>query len=297
MDKFYYVSSGGTVRGSDGELYHWGWKKKDAKYIKRERKNGKWVYTYPEDQTDKGKSPTGKTTLYDMGKANQSTNSGKGNSTRYNTGVANQVAEAQKEQKKAERQGQIDKAKDALGKFVDGVKDKWEDAKEERKKDWEESKERGTETAKKEATKYDGGIKIRGNRAKDIHAQFTDSDHWLSGTTTIESLTSVNTQYRRGKLERFIDTAKEYIKDRLGYDERDAYRTARLKEAAERVNARRDDSGNSAGKQKANDDTVAKARRDRAEAEDAYFDTALGKLEKARKAGEEWLDKLFGRER
>lgn len=31
------------------ELYHWGWKKKDHKYIKRERVNGKWVYTYPED--------------------------------------------------------------------------------------------------------------------------------------------------------------------------------------------------------------------------------------------------------
>lgn len=49
MDKLYYASSDGTVRGSDGELYHWGWKKKDAKYIKREWKNGKWVYTYPSD--------------------------------------------------------------------------------------------------------------------------------------------------------------------------------------------------------------------------------------------------------
>ena len=42
--------------GSDGELYHWGWKKKDAKYIKRERKNGKWVYTYPEENKS-GKTP------------------------------------------------------------------------------------------------------------------------------------------------------------------------------------------------------------------------------------------------
>lgn len=38
--------------GSDGELYHWGWKKKDAKYIKREWKNGKWQYTYPYDPVD-----------------------------------------------------------------------------------------------------------------------------------------------------------------------------------------------------------------------------------------------------
>ena len=43
--------------GSDGELYHWGWKKKDAKYIKRERKNGKWVYTYPEDLNNSSKKP------------------------------------------------------------------------------------------------------------------------------------------------------------------------------------------------------------------------------------------------
>lgn len=37
---------------SDGQLYHWGWKKKKHKYIKRERKNGKWVYTYPDDLKD-----------------------------------------------------------------------------------------------------------------------------------------------------------------------------------------------------------------------------------------------------
>lgn len=36
--------------GSDGELYHWGWKKKDHKYISREKKGGKWVYTYPDDK-------------------------------------------------------------------------------------------------------------------------------------------------------------------------------------------------------------------------------------------------------
>lgn len=39
--------------GSDGELYHWGWKKKDAKYTKREWKSGKWVYTYPDDSKGK----------------------------------------------------------------------------------------------------------------------------------------------------------------------------------------------------------------------------------------------------
>ena len=42
---------GDYILGPDGELYHWGWKKEDHKYIKRERKNGKWVYTYPEDSS------------------------------------------------------------------------------------------------------------------------------------------------------------------------------------------------------------------------------------------------------
>lgn len=37
---------------SDGELCHaiGDWKKKNAKYVKREWKNGRWVYTYPEDK-------------------------------------------------------------------------------------------------------------------------------------------------------------------------------------------------------------------------------------------------------
>ena len=43
------------ILSTDGKLYHaWGvskgWKKPDAKYIKREWKNGRWVYTYPEDK-------------------------------------------------------------------------------------------------------------------------------------------------------------------------------------------------------------------------------------------------------
>lgn len=43
------------VLTADGKLYHAatnsnGWQKKNAKYISREWKNGRWVYTYPEDQ-------------------------------------------------------------------------------------------------------------------------------------------------------------------------------------------------------------------------------------------------------
>lgn len=48
------MSDNKYVLTSDGKLYHAfngkGWQKKDAKYISREFKNGRWVYTYPEDK-------------------------------------------------------------------------------------------------------------------------------------------------------------------------------------------------------------------------------------------------------
>lgn len=49
------TSDGGFV--SEDELYHWGTKKgeqkKDHKYISREWKNGRWVYTYEEDRNNR----------------------------------------------------------------------------------------------------------------------------------------------------------------------------------------------------------------------------------------------------
>lgn len=42
-DKHIITKDGKWATVSDDELYHW-------KYIKREKKNGKWVYTYPNDK-------------------------------------------------------------------------------------------------------------------------------------------------------------------------------------------------------------------------------------------------------
>ena len=56
MSKIYYASSNGDIRGSDGELYHW--QLKNHKYVKREKKNGKWVYTYPQEKGGNDKKTT-----------------------------------------------------------------------------------------------------------------------------------------------------------------------------------------------------------------------------------------------
>lgn len=44
--------------GSDGELYHW--QLKNHKYIKREKKGNKWVYTYPEEKGGSNKKTSPK---------------------------------------------------------------------------------------------------------------------------------------------------------------------------------------------------------------------------------------------
>lgn len=58
---------------SDGELYHW-------KYIKREKKNGKWVYTYDTGETQKKN--------YDTAKKNQDIRTAQ-NKSAYNRNLAN----------------------------------------------------------------------------------------------------------------------------------------------------------------------------------------------------------------
>lgn len=65
--------------GSDGELYHW--QLKNHKYIKREKKNGKWVYTYPEENKT-GKTPVTK-------KKTDPVTSGKTSANRAAAGVRN----------------------------------------------------------------------------------------------------------------------------------------------------------------------------------------------------------------
>ena len=164
----YVIIHGQFHEVSDDELMHW-------KYIKREKVNGKWVYTYDKPETKK---------LQNTKKSD------------WKTKVSN---------------------------FLNSTKQKSEQNRAERKQDWAESKERGTQKAAKEATKYDGGIVIKsdGSGARKIKSTFKDTDSWLNGTTTIDTGSTEVRETRRGKISRFVDTAKEYIKDRLGYDERE----------------------------------------------------------------------------
>ena len=293
MDKFYFASSDGSVRDSEGELYHFGWKKKDAKYIKREWKNGRWVYTYKDDAKNDNSRPSGS-----------------------DDNVGGKFSKA------------VDNAKAILGKYVDTTRDKRAAAKAERKQDWEESKVRGTKKAKEEATKNDGAFVVggKGGMRERGDTGFVDSDRFFSGKRTIVvGNTEINT-ITRGKLDRFIDTAKEYVKDRLGYDERDAAKAAITKhevakKAEEKFKTEADvtkafmgtadpRTGEKTYTESQKKELEKMERTERmmrehtdktgkaaSEAAEAYIDTPLAKIEKARKVGEEWLDKLFKRKR
>ena len=267
-----YVIIHGQLRElPENELMHWGIKKGEArddhKYVKREWKNGRWVYTYPEDL--------------------KNTN----NKTAFSV-------------------------KDKLKQYAEGVK-----------RDWKESKERGTKKAIEEATKKDGTfIKDKHGFRELAKTNFTDSDDILSGKTSIMTGTTEIREIRRGKLERLSDTAKEYVKDRLGYDEKDAAKAAIEKyeyaknaeknyvdEANASINFMgtvnpRDGSIRYTDAQKKEIDSInrtmnqmhdqtAKAEKEASEASKAYLNSPIGKIEKARRTGEEWIDSLFGRKK
>ena len=135
----YVIMHGQFHEMSDDELMHW-------KYIKREKVNGKWVYTYKQPESNQP------TTRYDMAKANQK-----------------RKKDAEKAARKEERTNKLTNCRNA-------GKEKIEQNRAERKKDWEESKVRGTEKAAKEATKYDGGIVIKNDEygARKIKSTFKD---------------------------------------------------------------------------------------------------------------------------
>lgn len=181
------------------------------------------------------------------------------------------------------------------------------------KKDWYESEKRGIEKATEEA-------KAKG-------AGFTDTDEKLSSMRTIRVGSSIASKtYRRGTIEKYVDTAKEYIKDRLGYDERDTLNTAAAKyeyaqNAEKKYNEIASVANSNMGKIDPKDgsitytdsekkrlerqqhnkemlqDKTTKAGNEASKAADAYFSTPLGKLEKVRNTGEEWFERLFGRKR
>ena len=142
------------------------------------------------------------------------------------------------------------------------------------RQDWEEAKARGTEAARKEATKYDGGISIRDGHSRNLHETFRDSNDWLSSTSTFANSKQEFREHNRGAIERYADTAKEYIKDRLGYDEKAAYESASKKSGASGAD-------------------VEQKR-------DAYVNTTLGRLEQAKNtlsAGASYIENLFKKKR
>lgn len=285
----------------DYELYHWGWKKKDAKYIKRERKNGKWVYTYREDDKQNGKVVTDTKDSNKLLSSKTTISTSSGQQVTYNRGRIDKA---------------IDEGKEKIKNYINGVK-----------QDWKESKDRGTEKAIEEATKYDGGVVITENGTKNIgKTTFKDTDDLFSGSTTIDWSDVRVSEVRRGKLDRFVDTAKEYVKDRLGYDERDALDVAAAKyEYAQKAAYNYQDiaakSTFNMGKTDPRDGSVTytdaekkrienmerrkemlfknatKAGKEASEAADAYFNTVLGKLDKARTTGEKWFKQLFDKKK
>lgn len=303
----------------NNELYHW-------KYIKREKKNGKWVYTY--DNPKRGHDLAGKaftsrpnresiakgSTLVEIGRRNA-------RQTELNEAAGAGAPEVRRNTDKLFSTIQTIKlGNETIGKYHNVGK--LERAIYDRKKDWAESKKRATDKAIEEATKYDGGVVIGGNGSKNIRKTFTDTDDLLSGTTTIETLDTQITQTRRGKIERYVDTAKEYVKDRLGFDEKEVYdkakineRTASLQKSAATVNAkdaynRLNDSNSSIFEKaiakkdykEATDDYLdkdvkyrrAKIKSDKAK--DKFYDTPIGKVAEAKEridSAKDYIEELF----
>ena len=210
--------------GSDGELYHWGWKKKDAKYIKRERKNGKWVYTYPEDvKKTKGSvakvignasKSIGDTTRsaikkapsyeYIMETVYNSRKNGVGGST---NDVKNAVSTGKNAVTKGSSEYEAEKAYNSQKNTFDrnDNKKKSEETKETKKKTnwWEEAK-------KKLDNLGDWGSDKLKNLGEDIGEFADDAKDWVDD-----------------KLDDLYDATIGEVKDAMGYDERDYFYEAK----------------------------------------------------------------------
>lgn len=246
--------------GTNGELYHWGLNKgkprEDHKYIKREWKKGKWVYTYPVDNSKKKPAPPKPglkrtNTLYDRGsKALSSTrktsttpwvsdeykkevayNSQKnqypGNKTSSNSKTGNKTsAGSAKVSKEYQEETAYNSQKNVYPQNTSAVssskteKKKTEEKRtlwsaigdylNDRRKEWTNAKALGDKKESDEAAK-NGMVSVD---SKSLFSKTkTETYGPLSNATaTIKS---------RGKIEQFLDTAKEFVKDRFGFDERD----------------------------------------------------------------------------
>lgn len=283
------------------ELYHYAAKRKAAnknhKYVSREWKNGRWNYTYPGDNKSNGQKRMTDTDNWLSSKTTIKT--GDKTIETYNRGKIDRT---------------LDAGKAKIKSYVDGVK-----------RDWDESKKRGTEKAIKEATKYDGGIVIKNDKygARDIKATFKDSDYLLDGSTVIDTGDLEIREFRRGKLTRFVDTAKEYVKDRLGFDEKEAYTNAkaehdfskRMSDKSQKKLDLYDKAFSDAIKLEDYEKKIwndakdtneylqsqtYEAKKKYDEAKEVYYDTPIGKVAEAKEtidSAKDYIDNLFGRKR
>lgn len=269
MDKIYFASSDGSVRSSDDELYHlFGWKKEDAKYIDRKWKNGRWVYTYPEDVTggnkaggSSGAGGVGKQSGYSKITTQRKDTS---NLTSSTTRIATGSGGLYETYNRGKIERAIDNAKAALGKFAD-----------DRKKDWEESKQRSSENAAKG------------------HKGLYETDDLFSHLMTVTDTATgkKDTYYERGKIERYVDNAKEYVKDRLGFDEKaamDKKHDKAMKASNEWDEARKQRGAHAAD--------FEQSKKEYYEKRDEFYKTPIGRLTQAADAGKNFIENIVGKD-
>ena len=287
----YYITSNGELRHAAPNR---GWEKEDHKYIKREWKNGRWQYTYKQDAKASKKSFQKWEGTRDLFKPAEFKTDSRNTRTKTvdtdkwlsSTTTIKNLQGGKVTTTTINNRGKIDraidKAKDALGKYA-----------EERKKDWAESKERADKKAKDDAAKR--GVDVK------------NTDKLGSSVTTITIGNSKFVTENRGKFEQYVETAKEYVKDRLGFDEKEVYDGAKsqelltgLKKAAAQAdietnakldNSLADKSIAEAAKALVKYDEQLKRDAENVEkAEKEYAKTIAGKVDL-------WLEELMGRRR
>lgn len=166
--------------GPDGELYHGLFKKRepkeDHKYIKREWKNGKWIYTYPDDK---------------KGKKSQSTKNAKPSlsSKRDISGA---------------------RTKPKIGKLVDRAK---------------LSIGNRTKSNTRENLEVSTQLKKTPNSMGKASSEYENELDYNSKRNVYPAHSSSETKSKK-KDETLLDKAKNWIKDKLGYDEKEAAETA-----------------------------------------------------------------------
>jgi hypothetical protein len=201
----------------------------------------------------------------------------------------------------------VEKAPDALRGMAEGAKQKVQDILGKDERNYRDFAKRQSEAVDKTTMIVNGQEVV------------TDWDDEYARAEKEYMKTPLGVLEKTGKT---INTAKDYVKDKLGFDE---------KEAAEKASAKANDSSVRAAheirnynqakktesetkglisKHKARQETetarvqaarasrqAGKDRADAAAAREAYANTPIGKVEKAAEKGKEWLKKLIGGKR